>query len=89
MNNDEENAVSYENANSESREENLNYPPNDAGDIQMKYKILLKLLDDKTGMMPLIYLNDDDVEQTANGNKRSGRYYQRYPWKRQNTRYRT
>lgn len=51
--------------------------------------------------MPLVYVEDEPDEAPEpmysavdNGiavqpDKRSGRYYRRYPWKRQNTRYRT
>lgn len=45
--------------------------------------------------MPLLYEEDEPneapepLDSGMQPDKRSGRYYRRYPWKRQNTRYRT
>lgn len=42
--------------------------------------------------LPLVYVEgdgNDPVDEFGAVNKRSGRYYRRYPWKRQNTRSRT
>lgn len=64
-------------------------------DIDLKSKILFKLLDEGTdeAPMPVVYvehLKEDAMQSLPSGqaSKRSGRYYRRYPWKRQNTRYR-
>jgi hypothetical protein len=66
-------------------------------DIEMKSNLLLKLLEElPEGPLPVVYIedanevtSDDDFDLTPNNNKRSGRYYRRYPWKRQNSRSRT
>lgn len=42
--------------------------------------------------LPIVYVEGDANEPNIDElmlNKRSGRYYRRYPWKRQNTRSRT
>lgn len=65
-------------------------------DIDLKSKILFKLLDEGTdeAPMPVVYVEhfkDDALQyfpEMGQASKRSGRYYRRYPWKRQNTRYR-
>lgn len=43
--------------------------------------------DGSDGDSGIVVKGEDDL--TGNGNKRSGRYYRRYPWKRQNSRSRT
>ena len=66
-------------------------------DIELKSHLLLKLLEDMPeGPLPVVYIEDaseassgDDLDLTSNNNKRSGRYYRRYPWKRQNARSRS
>lgn len=47
-----------------------------------------KAAEDGTGGDTGIVVEGED-QLTGNGNKRSGRYYRRYPWKRQNSRSRT
>ncbi|XP_055685544.1 uncharacterized protein LOC129791407 [Lutzomyia longipalpis] len=60
----------------------------------LKYAYLIQLLQEPTrDPLPVIYVEseqvaDDDYHDDVM-DKRSGRYYRRYPWKRQNTRYRT
>lgn len=58
--------------------------------VLMNVYILLKATSTKSPL-PVLYVEgdiDDPIEDMAM-NKRSGRYYRRYPWKRQNTRSRT
>lgn len=58
--------------------------------VLMNVYILLKATSTKSPL-PVLYVEgdiDDPIEDMAMS-KRSGRYYRRYPWKRQNTRSRT
>ncbi|GAB0096801.1 uncharacterized protein DMENIID0001_123690 [Sergentomyia squamirostris] len=60
----------------------------------LKYAYLLQLLQEPTrDPLPVIYVESEQVTDNDYHDdvmdKRSGRYYRRYPWKRQNTRYRT
>ncbi|XP_055712174.1 uncharacterized protein LOC129807140 isoform X2 [Phlebotomus papatasi] len=63
-------------------------------EIALKYAYLIQLLQEPArDPLPVIYMEseqvaDDDYHDEIM-DKRSGRYYRRYPWKRQNTRYRT
>lgn len=62
-------------------------------EIELKAYMLLKMLaEQKNGPIPVLYveplLQPNAVATSADMEKRSGRYYRRYPWKRQNTRYR-
>ncbi|XP_059616717.1 uncharacterized protein LOC132261768 isoform X2 [Phlebotomus argentipes] len=63
-------------------------------EIALKYAYLIQLLQEPTrDPLPVIYVEseqvaDDDYHDDVM-EKRSGRYYRRYPWKRQNNRYRT
>ncbi|XP_055305748.1 uncharacterized protein LOC129570234 isoform X2 [Sitodiplosis mosellana] len=62
--------------------------------IAMKSAMLLRLLEATStkSPLPVLYVEgevDDPVDDDLPMNKRSGRYYRRYPWKRQNTRSRT
>lgn len=61
-------------------------------DIAIKSAYLLKLLQSVNGPLPVVYVEepqDDLLIDGAGVDKRSGRYYRRYPWKRQNSRNRT
>lgn len=65
--------------------------------VAMKSAILLKLLEGTSAQapLPILYVEDEggDADEPnvdeLTVDKRSGRYYRRYPWKRQNTRSRT
>ncbi|XP_031632254.1 uncharacterized protein LOC116346381 [Contarinia nasturtii] len=61
--------------------------------LASKSAMLLKLLEVTSAKspLPIVYI-EDDIDEPMDDmlmNKRSGRYYRRYPWKRQNTRSRT
>ncbi|KAJ6649289.1 hypothetical protein Bhyg_04523 [Pseudolycoriella hygida] len=64
-------------------------------DIAMKSALLLQLLEKTTidSPLPLLYVENQPSEANEDetfysNEKRSGRYYRRYPWKRQNSRHR-
>lgn len=58
-------------------------------DIAVKSANLLRMLQNNpSGPLPVLYVEEEKQETPYGLDKRSGRYYRRYPWKRQNQRFR-